>query len=76
MEQLDSLYPADALAEALEVSESGFAAHRCKAQRPRRQGDAQLRPLIRQSFEQSRRTYGSLVFPRKSGLGERSGLVG
>ncbi len=59
MEQLDSLYPADALAEALEVSESGFAAHRCKAQRPRRQGDAQLRPLIRQSFEQSRRTYGS-----------------
>lgn len=59
MEQLDSQYPADALAEALEVSESGFAAHRRKAQRPRRQRDAQLRPLIRQSFEQSRRTYGS-----------------
>jgi transposase InsO family protein len=59
MEKLDSQYPADALAEALEVSESGFAAHRRKAQCPRRQRDAQLRPLIRQSFEQSRRTYGS-----------------
>ncbi len=59
MEKLSRQYPADALAEALEVSESGFAAHRRKAERPRRQRDAQLRPLIRQSFEQSRRTYGS-----------------
>jgi transposase InsO family protein len=59
MEKLDSQYPADALAETLEVSESGFAAHRRKAERPRRQHDAQLRPLIRQSFAQSRRTYGS-----------------
>lgn len=59
MEKLAPQYPADALAEALEVSESGFAAHRRKAQRPRRQRDAQLRLLIRQSFEQSRRTYGS-----------------
>lgn len=58
MEKLLPLYPADALAEALEVSESGFAAHRRKAERPRRQRDAQLRPLIRQSFEQSQRTYG------------------
>lgn len=59
MERLHCQYPTDALAEALEVSESGFAAHRRKAGRPRRQRDAQLRPLIRQSFEQSRRTYGS-----------------
>jgi transposase InsO family protein len=59
MEKLDSQYPAEALAEALAVSESGFAAHRRKAQRPRRQRAAQLRPLIAQSFEQSRRTYGS-----------------
>jgi len=59
MEKLDSQYPIDALAEALDVSESGFAAHRHKAERPRRQRDAQLRVLIRQSFEQSRRTYGS-----------------
>ena len=58
MEKLTPEYPADALAEALEVSESGFAAHRRKAERPRRQHDAQLRPLIAQSFEQSRRTYG------------------
>ena len=59
MEKLAPQSPADALAEVLEVSESGFAAHRRKAERPRRQRDAQLRPLIRQSFEQSRRTYGS-----------------
>jgi putative transposase len=59
MEKLASQYPADALAEALEVSESGFAAHGRKAERPRRRQDAQLRPLIVQSFEQSRRTYGS-----------------
>ena len=60
MEKLNIEYPADALAEALEVSESGFAAHRRKALRPRREHDEQLRPLIRQSFEQSRRTYGCL----------------
>jgi transposase InsO family protein len=59
MEKLAPQYPADALAEALEVSESGWAAHCRKAERPRRQRDAQLRPLVRQSFEQSRRTYGS-----------------
>ena len=58
MEKLTPEYPADALAAALEVSESGYAAHRRKAQRPRRQPDEQLRPLIRQSFEQSRRTDG------------------
>ena len=59
MEKLSPQYPTDALAEALEVSAGGFAAHRCKAQRPRRQHDELLRPLIRQSFEQSRHTYGS-----------------
>jgi transposase InsO family protein len=58
MEKLNPEYPTDALAAALEVSESGFAAHRRKARRPRRQHDEQLRPLIRESFEQSRRTYG------------------
>ena len=60
MENLTSQYPADALAEALEVSESGFSAHRRKALRPRRQHDEQLRPLIAQSFAPSRRTYGCL----------------
>jgi putative transposase len=58
MEKLTPQYPTDALATALEVSESGFAAHRRKAERPRRRQDAELRPLILQSFEKSRRTYG------------------
>ena len=58
MEKLTHQYPADALADALGVSESGFAAHGHKAQRPRRQHDEQLRPLIQHSFAQSRRTYG------------------
>ena len=53
MEKLAPQYPADALAEVLEVSESGFAAHRRKALRPRRQHDDQLRPLIVQSFAQT-----------------------
>jgi hypothetical protein len=56
MEKLTPDYPVPALAEAFEVSQSGFAAHRAKPQRPRRQRDAQLRVLIRRSFEQSRRT--------------------
>jgi transposase InsO family protein len=59
MEHLKDQYPANALAEALEVSQSGFAGHRDKARRPRRQEDAQLRPLVAQSFQDSRRTYGS-----------------
>jgi putative transposase len=59
METLLPHYPAATLAQALEVSLSGFAAHRGKAQRPRRQEDALLRPLVVQSFEQSRQTYGS-----------------
>lgn len=58
MEKLTPEYPTDALAEALEVSESGFAAHRRKALRPRRQQDEQLRPLLAQSFAQSRHTDG------------------
>ena len=58
MEKLAPPYPTDALAAALEVSESGFAAHRQKPKRPRRCQDAELRPLILQSFEKSRRTYG------------------
>jgi hypothetical protein len=42
MEKLALEYPTDALAAALEVSESGFAAHRRKAECPRRRQDAQL----------------------------------
>jgi putative transposase len=59
METLHSEFSTDALAETLEVSESGFAAHRAKPQRPRRRQDAMLRALVCRSFEQSRRTYGS-----------------
>jgi putative transposase len=58
METLCPQYPADALAEALEVSESGFAAHGRKALRPRRQHDERLRVDIAQSFAHSRETYG------------------
>ena len=59
MEKLHANYPVSALAEALEVSKSGFYAHRHKPQRPRRRRDAQLAPLIAESFARSRRTYGS-----------------
>jgi transposase InsO family protein len=60
MQTLSEQYPADALAEALEVSPSGFVAHRQKSQRHRRRQDAQLGALIGQSFAQSRGTYGCL----------------
>jgi hypothetical protein len=66
METLGCEYPTDALAAVLEVSESGFAAHRRKAERPRRRQDAELRPLIVQSFENSHHTYGS-AHPARSG---------
>jgi putative transposase len=59
MEKLEHQYGADALSEALGVSESGFAAHRGKQNGQRWKEDAELRVLIAQSFEQSRNTYGS-----------------
>ena len=59
MEKLEDQYGADALSEALEVSESGFAAHRGKQDGQRWKEDVDLRVLIAQSFEQSRNTYGS-----------------
>ena len=59
MEHLSSSFSQDELADALDVSTSGFHDHRRKAFRPRRQQDAQWRPILRECFEQSRRTYGS-----------------
>ena len=59
MEKLEHQYCADALSEALEVSESGFAAHRGKQNGERWKQEAELRVLIAQSFEESRNTYGS-----------------
>ena len=52
MEKLDNQYGADALSEALDVSESGFAAHRGKQDGQRWKEEAELRALIAQSFEQ------------------------
>ena len=59
MEKFQYQYGSDALSKALEVSESGFAAHRGKQNGQRWKQDAELRVLIAQSFEQSRNTYGS-----------------
>jgi len=59
MERLISCFSQDELADALDVSKSGFHDHRRKAFRPRRQQDARLRPILRECFEQSRRSYGS-----------------
>lgn len=58
MKTLGSHHSKADLAAALGVSLSGFHDHQHKAARPRRQRDVQLRGLIRQSFERSRRTYG------------------
>ncbi len=67
-------HPLSEMVEALEVSKSGFFGHLAKPQRPRRQRDALLGPLIEQSFKESRKTYGS---PRirldLRDLGERCG---
>ena len=78
MEKLHANYPVGALADALEVSRSGFYAHRHKPERPRRVRDALLAPLIApliaQSFARSRRTYGSpRVHCDLRELGERGG---
>jgi transposase InsO family protein len=59
MEKFQYQYGADALTEAFEVSESGFAAHRGKENGQRWKQDAELRVMIAQSFEESRNTYGS-----------------
>ena len=47
MEKLEHQYGADALSEALDVSESGFAAHRGKQNGERWKEDAELRVLNR-----------------------------
>lgn len=47
------------LAQALEISPSGFDQHRRKDQQPRRRQDEKLLALIKPIFEASRKTYGS-----------------
>lgn len=59
MQKLKDEHSVAALAEALEVSPSGFHAHRHKEQRPRRQQDGVLVRAIRPIFAASRATYGS-----------------
>ena len=74
METLRHQYPVGALTDALEVSKSGFHAHRHQPRRPRRQRDAHLRPLVAGSFARSRKTYGPLrVRADLQEIGERCG---
>jgi putative transposase len=47
------------MADALEISKSGFHAHQRKAERPRAQQDSKLSQAIEPIFVVSRRTYGS-----------------
>jgi transposase InsO family protein len=58
MEKLRRDYPVGALAEAIEVSKSGFAAHGQKPRPPRHQRDLELRALITASFARSRQIDG------------------
>ena len=58
MQKIQDEHPVAALAEALEVSESGFHAHRHKDRGQRRQEDGELSAAIAPVFTASRQTYG------------------
>ena len=59
MDSMKDEHPVHALAEALEVSPSGFHAHQRKAQGQRRQEDGELVRAMVPIFGASRQTYGS-----------------
>jgi putative transposase len=59
IEQMKSLHCVTDMADALEISKSGFFAHQRKAERPRAQQDNQLSKAIEPIFVASRKTYGS-----------------
>lgn len=59
MNTLKADFEVEALAQALEVSPSGFYAHQRKPERPRARADQKLLPKIKTIFQDSRRTYGS-----------------
>ena len=59
MAQLKTDYSSAELAQALEISGSGFLMHKQKDLRPRRQRDRELIALMEPIFGQSRGTYGS-----------------
>ena len=74
METMKNEYPVAAMAEALEVSKSGFFAHRHKEAGPRRQEDARLAAAIEPIFEESWRSYGSpRVVKELRARGQRGG---
>lgn len=51
-------HPITEMADALEVSASGYADHQSKSERPRRQQDKLIADALQGAFEESRRTYG------------------
>jgi transposase InsO family protein len=59
MAHLKSEYASSELCQALEISSSGWLAHRQKDQRPRRREDRRLVALLEPIFRHSRGTYGS-----------------
>jgi putative transposase len=59
MDAMKNEHHVAAMAEALEVSKSGFFAHRRKSERPRRREDRALACKIAPIFALSRQTYGS-----------------
>ena len=67
---LSGEFPVKALCRALGVSRSGYYAAQKKAGRPRAQENARLGAKIKESFEASRRTYGS---PRLAVVLRRAG---
>ena len=71
---MKSEYPAAAMADALEVSKSGFFAHRHKEAGPRRQEDARLAAAIEPIFEENWQSYGSpRVVRERRARGQRCG---
>jgi putative transposase len=59
IEQMEKVHCLTEMADALEISKSGFFAHRRKEERPRAQQDKQLSETIEPIFVASRKTYGS-----------------
>lgn len=56
MNKLKADFQVEELAQALEVSPSGFYAHPLQPERPRAQADQKLVPKSRTIFQESRRT--------------------
>jgi transposase InsO family protein len=70
MNELKADYQVEELAQALEVSPSGFYAHQHKPEGVRAKADQELSAEIKTAFQQSRRTYGS---PRLTAILRRNG---